>query len=118
MEHESPVALYRPAHVDRCGRDFLAAGFNIHVFEDFRQAHIHRAVDDDTQCTVFVMLANKRGGVMKIRIIKCRHGNEEMITERICNAHTGSISQAPVAFKSLYGHSPCMAPASDCGVDW
>jgi hypothetical protein len=56
-------------------------GFELEVdlVEQAGQIHVDRAIDDNPQRPVFVVLADIDEGMGKIRVFKRRHGDQEVI---------------------------------------
>jgi hypothetical protein len=81
MQHEAAVQLYRATEIDRQFGQIFGFQLEVDLVEQAGQIHVDRAIDDNPQRPVFVVLADIDEGMGEIRVFKRRHGNQEVIGE-------------------------------------
>ena len=79
MQHETTIDLHRSAVMHARFPKIGIAQRNIDLFEECRQGHVDRLVDDDAERALVVVLANVDQGVGKVRIRHARHGDQEVM---------------------------------------
>jgi hypothetical protein len=81
MQHEAAIGLHRAAEIDRKLADIRRLSGTSIFSNSVAEIHVDRAVDDQPERALIVVLGNIDQRFGKIRVIHCRHGNEKMIGE-------------------------------------
>ena len=79
VQDEAAVGLHRAAEEDGNLGEVGGLGGQVGLFEQGREVHVQRPVDDDAQGALCVVLSNVDERLGEKRIIHRRHGNEKMI---------------------------------------
>ena len=85
MQHEAAIGLHRAAEIHRQSGeqrlDLFILKRNADAFEQAGKPQFHRAIDDDADRAILVVLADVGQRAGKIRVGHGGHGDQEMIGE-------------------------------------
>ena len=79
MQDEAAIELDRAAEIDRRLGHLPGIELDVDLFEQARQIHVDRPVDDDPKRTAFVVLADVDQRIGEIGIFQRRHGDQEIV---------------------------------------
>ena len=115
MQHEAAIGLHRAAEIDRQVGQALGFELDVDFFEQAGQIHVDRAVDDDAQRTVLVVLADIDQGVGKIRIFHRRHGDQEMVGQ-VDAVHEWNFNRRQGTNQPCHKKKPSSGFAATCAT--
>jgi hypothetical protein len=87
MQHEPPIGLDRSSLQHRLAANRRRRRGHFQLFEDVGQFHLQRAVDDDAQRAVGVVLPDEGHGLGEVRVRHGGHGDQELVGEEVLAGH-------------------------------
>lgn len=84
VRHHAIRSLVRLAPASAEGKlsgNVRVGNADVELFKQFPHRHAQRAVDGDTKCAEFVMLADQADRMVKVRVAHIGHGDQQMVTQ-------------------------------------